>query len=141
MPSPVPERNRNVYFVGAGLSCALGMPNTAALITDVKRELGWDAWRHSAGLDDDLIQAFEASIPMAVTPASPPMRSISSRSYIAMSRSALGCPAACQKPPTSFAVSSSESPTSWSSALRKLIRTWRKARSTSMRWCSLETSS
>lgn len=59
MPSPVPERNRNVYFVGAGLSCALGMPNTAALITDVKRELGWDTWRHSAGLDGDLIAAFE----------------------------------------------------------------------------------
>jgi hypothetical protein len=63
VPSPVPERNRNVYFVGAGLSCALGMPNTAALITDVKRELDWESWRHSAGLGDDLIAAFEAFYP------------------------------------------------------------------------------
>jgi hypothetical protein len=63
MPSPIPERNRTVYFVGAGLSCALGMPNTAALITDVKRELEWTSWRHSANLDTDLKNAFKAFYP------------------------------------------------------------------------------
>lgn len=30
-----PPRDRDVYFVGAGLSCALGLPNTAALIDGV----------------------------------------------------------------------------------------------------------
>jgi hypothetical protein len=35
MPSPFPERERNVYFVGAGLSCAFGLPNTAMLLDGV----------------------------------------------------------------------------------------------------------
>lgn len=35
MPPPIPERNRRVYFVGAGLSKALGLPNTAELLTSV----------------------------------------------------------------------------------------------------------
>ena len=31
-----PTRNRTVYFAGAGLSCAFGLPNTAALLTEVR---------------------------------------------------------------------------------------------------------
>jgi hypothetical protein len=35
MPAPIPVRDRNVYFVGAGLSKALGLPNTAELLDGV----------------------------------------------------------------------------------------------------------
>jgi hypothetical protein len=35
MPSRIPTRDRRVYFVGAGLSKALGLPNTAELLTGV----------------------------------------------------------------------------------------------------------
>src|SRR5579862_135455 len=35
MPAPTPARNRRVYFVGAGLSKAIGLPNTAELLTGV----------------------------------------------------------------------------------------------------------
>lgn len=34
MPSPIPPRDRNVYFVGAGLSCAFRLPNTASLLSE-----------------------------------------------------------------------------------------------------------
>lgn len=30
-----PRRDRSVYFAGAGLSCAVGLPNTAALLRDI----------------------------------------------------------------------------------------------------------
>src|SRR5690348_15354094 len=33
-----PPRNRSVYFAGAGLSCAFGLPNTAALLADLAAE-------------------------------------------------------------------------------------------------------
>jgi hypothetical protein len=39
------------------------MPNTAALITDVKRELEHGTWRHSANLDVELKDAFRAFYP------------------------------------------------------------------------------
>jgi hypothetical protein len=46
MPAPTPDRNRDVYFVGAGLSKAMGMPNTAELITEVLRLAGrWKRWK------------------------------------------------------------------------------------------------
>lgn len=32
-----PRRLRQVYFAGAGLSCAFGLPNTAALLTEISR--------------------------------------------------------------------------------------------------------
>jgi hypothetical protein len=32
---PAPKRNRRVYFVGAGLACAIGLPNTPGLIDGV----------------------------------------------------------------------------------------------------------
>lgn len=51
MPSPVPARTRNVYMVGAGLSCALGLPNTASLVATVLDAYKkGPAWRHSGPL-------------------------------------------------------------------------------------------
>jgi hypothetical protein len=35
MPAPTPARDRDVYFVGAGLSAAAGLPNTPSLIDSV----------------------------------------------------------------------------------------------------------
>jgi hypothetical protein len=50
MPAPTPERNRTVYFVGAGLSRALGLPNTAELLTGVlslaRRSRRWRQTEH-----------------------------------------------------------------------------------------------
>jgi hypothetical protein len=37
MPAPVPQRTRSVYFLGAGFSRALNLPNTAELLTEVHR--------------------------------------------------------------------------------------------------------
>jgi SIR2-like protein len=37
VPAPIPRRTRNVYFLGAGFSRALGLPNTAELLTEVHR--------------------------------------------------------------------------------------------------------
>jgi len=65
MPSPIPTRDRNVYFIGAGLSCALGLPNTAGLITGLLDQLKKDPWRHSAQLEDLMKTAFHAFYPDA----------------------------------------------------------------------------
>src|SRR6266487_1829201 len=35
MPAPVPQRTRSVFFLGAGFSRALNLPNTAELLTEV----------------------------------------------------------------------------------------------------------
>jgi hypothetical protein len=35
VPSPTPTRDQNVYFVGAGLSVGLGLPNTGMLLNGV----------------------------------------------------------------------------------------------------------
>ena len=37
MPAPIPQRTRSVYFLGAGFSRALGLPNTAELLTEVHK--------------------------------------------------------------------------------------------------------
>lgn len=37
MPAPVPQRTRDVYFLGAGFSRALGLPNTAELLSEVHK--------------------------------------------------------------------------------------------------------
>lgn len=39
MPSPEPSRNLEVYFFGAGVSSAFKLPNTPALLGDLKSEL------------------------------------------------------------------------------------------------------
>lgn len=65
MPSPIPERKRSVYFVGAGLSCALGLPNTVSLITELLEELKGGNWRHSARLGELIDTASHAFSPDA----------------------------------------------------------------------------
>src|SRR5262245_403876 len=65
MASNVPRRDRTIYFCGAGLSCAMGLPNTASLITDLVAELDAGPWRHSAQLKDLLEAAFKAFYPDA----------------------------------------------------------------------------
>jgi len=37
MPAPIPQRTRSVHFLGAGFSRALGLPNTAELLTEVHK--------------------------------------------------------------------------------------------------------
>ena len=55
-----PRRDRTVYFVGAGLSCAFGLPNTAALLRDIR-----DAAKSGASLPSmqTLKDAFKALYP------------------------------------------------------------------------------
>ncbi len=50
MPAPVPERDRDVYFVGAGLSCALGLPNTPSLLEEILALAGRTQWLQSKEL-------------------------------------------------------------------------------------------
>jgi len=37
VPAPIPQRTRAVYFLGAGFSRALDLPNTAELLTEVHK--------------------------------------------------------------------------------------------------------
>lgn len=66
MPAPIPARDRNVYFVGAGLSVAMGLPNTAMLLDGVldlaRRSPRWQ----SEGLEDRLDRAFRFFYPDAI---------------------------------------------------------------------------
>lgn len=50
MPAPTPERDRNVYFVGAGLSCAVGLPNTPSLLEQILALAGRTQWLQSQDL-------------------------------------------------------------------------------------------
>jgi hypothetical protein len=66
VPAPTPARDREVYFVGAGLSCALGLPNTAMLLDGVL-ELASESKRwQGEDLEGRLRQAFEYFYPDAV---------------------------------------------------------------------------
>jgi hypothetical protein len=66
MPAPIPARDRSVYFVGAGLSVAMGLPNTAMLLDGVL-ELArrTPRWRNE-GLEDRLDRAFKYFYPDAI---------------------------------------------------------------------------
>jgi hypothetical protein len=67
MPSPIPPRDRKVYFVGAGLSCALGLPNTPSLIEGVLSLAAHHRrWLISEQLPNRLNQAFRFFYPDAV---------------------------------------------------------------------------
>jgi len=67
MPSPVPPRDRKVYFVGAGLSSALGLPNTPSLIEGVlELAARHSRWLISEKLPDRLDQAFHYFYPDAI---------------------------------------------------------------------------
>ena len=66
MPTPIPARDRNVYFVGAGLSVALGLPNTAMLldgVLDLARRS--NRWKNE-GLEERLDKAFKYFYPDAI---------------------------------------------------------------------------
>lgn len=67
MPAPIPTRDRNVYFIGAGLSCALRLPNTAGLLDGVL-ELAREKkrWGTSEKLPARLETAFTFFYPDAV---------------------------------------------------------------------------
>lgn len=65
MPTPIPKRDKNVYFVGAGLSCALKLPNTAMLLDGVFG-LVEIAPRRIGELPERLERAFEFFYPDAV---------------------------------------------------------------------------
>jgi hypothetical protein len=59
VPAPVPQRTRNVYFLGAGFSRALGLPNTAELLTEVHRL----AQAKSLAIDRKLRDAYQYFYP------------------------------------------------------------------------------
>lgn len=65
MPAPIPKRDKNVYFVGAGLSCALKLPNTAMLLDGVFG-LVEDAPSRMRDLPKRLERAFQFFYPEAV---------------------------------------------------------------------------
>lgn len=60
---PPPERNRQVYFVGAGLSSAAGLPNTPFLIDAV---LALARENRSSVTEEQLLKAFKFFYPDAV---------------------------------------------------------------------------
>lgn len=65
MPPPFPPRNRDVYFVGAGFSSALGLPNTPSLIREVLEFSKHKSWLTSEALPDRLRQSFRFFYPDA----------------------------------------------------------------------------
>ena len=60
---PPPDRNRQVYFVGAGLSSAGGLPNTPSLLDAV---LALAKQNRSSVTEDQLLRAFRFFYPDAV---------------------------------------------------------------------------
>jgi hypothetical protein len=67
MPAPIPKRDRKVYVAGAGLSCALGLPNTAGLLDGVfELARSKKRWGISEKLPDRLQAAFRFFYPDAV---------------------------------------------------------------------------
>lgn len=60
---PPPDRSRNVYFVGAGLASAAGLPNTPSLLDAV---LVLAKQNRSSVTEDDLTRAFKFFYPDAV---------------------------------------------------------------------------
>lgn len=73
MAGPTPNRTRRVFFVGAGLSSAAGLPNTPSLITGVlelaKRKTTWGI---TASLPQRLEEAFRFFYPDAELPGFQP---------------------------------------------------------------------
>ena len=68
MPSPIPDRERAVYIVGAGLPSAFNLPNTPSLLQEVATFAGTAAGRwisQDAGLVDQLKEAYKFFYPDA----------------------------------------------------------------------------
>jgi hypothetical protein len=63
MPAPIPQRTRNVFFLGAGFSRALGLPNTAELLTEVHSL----AKAHSLAIGGRLRDAYKYFYPEEAT--------------------------------------------------------------------------
>lgn len=74
MPSPVPPRDRHVYFVGAGLSSAFGLPNTPSLLTDAIgfARTAQGAWLEQEHFRSKLNHAFRFFYPDARNPGFQP---------------------------------------------------------------------
>lgn len=60
MPSPIPERERTVFVVGAGLSSAFNLPNTPSLLQEVSSFAGTATGRWIAD-DADLVKQLKAA--------------------------------------------------------------------------------
>lgn len=59
-----PDRKREVFFLGAGFSCAAGLPNTAALLSEVHRlAKSTPSWGVSKDLEARLEAAYEFFYP------------------------------------------------------------------------------
>jgi hypothetical protein len=59
-----PDRNRSVFFVGAGFGCAAGLPNTAELLAEVHRLAQSNvSWGVSKNLEERLTDAYEFFYP------------------------------------------------------------------------------
>lgn len=63
---PTPARERKVFFAGAGLSCALGLPNTAMLLDGVVELARRSPVVRKERLEERLTAAFEFFYPDAV---------------------------------------------------------------------------
>jgi hypothetical protein len=63
MPAPIPERDRKVYFAGAGLSCALGLPNTPSLLEEILALAGRVQWLQSKDLPRRVREAIKYFYP------------------------------------------------------------------------------
>jgi hypothetical protein len=61
MPAPIPQRTRDVYFLGAGFSRALGLPNTAELLFEVHRLA--QSQRPALAIDRKLREAYQYFYP------------------------------------------------------------------------------
>jgi hypothetical protein len=66
MPAPIPKRTKTVYFLGAGVSCALGLPNTPSLIDSVIAFSEEKPWLQTEDLPNRLTKAFEHFYPDAI---------------------------------------------------------------------------
>jgi hypothetical protein len=74
VPSPIPPRDRTVYFVGAGLSSAFRLPNTPSLISEAvefsRSAIG--AWLRDDDFEQKLKGAFSFFYPDAAHPGFQP---------------------------------------------------------------------
>lgn len=68
MPAPTPERDRSVYFAGAGLSCALGLPNTPSLLEEILSLAGRTQWLQSKELPKRVREAIKYFYPDGTIP-------------------------------------------------------------------------
>lgn len=66
MPASTPKRSRDIHFVGAGVSCAFGLPNTPSLIDEVITFSEHKQWLQTENLPERLTKAFKFFYPDAI---------------------------------------------------------------------------